>query len=376
MSDFYRRQALASELAGRLLKPGLLDEGLRSGLFLVGMRRTGKTTFLRNDLMPELKSRGAVVVYVDLWSDTRISPASLLHTAVRQSIADLSNPLRRRSHDDKPKDGATTLAENLTLLVDQSRADVVLIVDEVIQAMQTDDGNHMLLAIKAARDAINTRSSTPGHFLLVGSHSQHSILNDLTARQDQAFAGATVIPYPLLDRDYVRHVLGRLSSEGMTTLPSEEGAWAAFQALECRPEEFLRALRQLHGNQIPLDPDQQLATIVRTQRGATADLALRKVEETGALAEAVFDWIATSSGAEQGVFSATATAAICASVGRPVSVEELQLVVHELIGANLIRRLGHGDYVITDPVVRDIWRAQSMSEEQRFRTHPDASQPR
>ena len=273
---------------------------------------------------------------------------------MRQSIADLSNPLRRRSHDDKPKDdGATTLAENLTLLVDQSRADVVLIVDEVIQAMQTDDGNHMLLAIKAARDAIN-----------------------LTARQDQAFAGATVIPYPLLDRDYVRHVLGRLSSEGMTTLPSEEGAWAAFQALECRPEEFLRALRQLHGNQIPLDPDQQLATIVRTQRGATADLALRKVEETGALAEAVFDWIATSSGAEQGVFSATATTAICASVGRPVSVEELQLVVHELIGANLIRRLGHGDYVITDPVVRDIWRAQSMSEEQRVRTHPDASQPR
>jgi hypothetical protein len=30
----------------------VLDEGLRSGLFLSGLRRTGKTTFLVNDLIP------------------------------------------------------------------------------------------------------------------------------------------------------------------------------------------------------------------------------------------------------------------------------------------------------------------------------------
>jgi hypothetical protein len=358
VSDFYRRQGLASELAGRLLKPGLLDEGLRSGLFLVGNRRTGKTTFLRNDLIPELKSHGAVVVYVDLWSDTRASPATLLHTAVRQSIADLSNPLRRRHQDHKPEEGPATLADNLTLLVDHSRADVVLIVDEVIQAIQSDEGNHMLLAIKAARDAINTRSGTPGHFLLVGSHSQHAMLNDLTSLQDQAFAGATVLPYPLLDRNYVRHVLDRLHSEGMAALPSEEGAWAAFQALECRPEEFLRALRQLHGSCLDLEPEQQLQAIVSTQRSAMADLALLKVEQTGELARAIFDWIAACGGAAQGLFPESATAAISAAIGRRVSVEELHLVVHELIGANLIRRLGHGDYIITDPMARDLWRSQ------------------
>ena len=35
----------------------MLDEGLRSDLFLSGLRRTGKTTFLRNDLVPELQSQ-------------------------------------------------------------------------------------------------------------------------------------------------------------------------------------------------------------------------------------------------------------------------------------------------------------------------------
>ena len=39
-------------MARRLLHPDPLDEDWRSGLFLSGLRRTGKTTFLRNDLIP------------------------------------------------------------------------------------------------------------------------------------------------------------------------------------------------------------------------------------------------------------------------------------------------------------------------------------
>ena len=48
---------LAADLADRLLRPGVLNEGLRSGLFLSGLGRTGKTTFLRIDLVPELEAR-------------------------------------------------------------------------------------------------------------------------------------------------------------------------------------------------------------------------------------------------------------------------------------------------------------------------------
>jgi hypothetical protein len=79
----------------------------------------------------------------------------------------------------------------------------------------------MLLALKAARDAINPRPGTAGHFLFLGTGSHRALVGELTARRNQAFAGATSQPYPLLDREYVRHVLERLRAEGVEPLPSE-----------------------------------------------------------------------------------------------------------------------------------------------------------
>ena len=87
-------------------------------------------------------------------------------------------------------------------------------------------------------------------------------MNELTARHNQAFAGATSLPYPLLDQEYVRHVLARLRREGVEPLPSEAAAWDAFQALGHRPEEFLRALGQLRASgSSGLGPDQLLPVI-------------------------------------------------------------------------------------------------------------------
>jgi hypothetical protein len=58
VSSIYRRAKLAAAMAQQLLHPTVLDEGLRSGLFLSGLRRTGKTTFLVNDLIPALEEAG------------------------------------------------------------------------------------------------------------------------------------------------------------------------------------------------------------------------------------------------------------------------------------------------------------------------------
>jgi len=195
---------LAAELTTRLLRPGVLDEGLRSGLFLSGLRRTGKTTFLRTDLVPELEAQGALVIYVDLWSDTKVSPAALVQAAVRQTLTQLatpSSPLLARLKRIRGLDlggmgfrfgfqleqlgeaGGATLAQAFTEVVDQSGGDVVLIVDEVQQAITTEEGNQMLLALKAARDAINPRPGTPGHFLFLGTGSHRALVSELTARR-------------------------------------------------------------------------------------------------------------------------------------------------------------------------------------------------
>ena len=181
-------------------------------------------------------------------------------------------------------------------------------------------------------------------------------MNELTARRHQAFAGATSLPYPLLDLQYVRHVLERLRSEGVAPLPSEAVAWTSFQALGHRPEEFLRALGQLRSTTASdLSPDQVLPVIAATLRGSAADLELLKVDQMGGLATAIFDRVARSDGAARGLFSAEAAAVYSEAIGREVRVEEIQPVVNDLLAANVLMRLGHGLYGITDPFVQEIW---------------------
>lgn len=385
MSSIYRRPALAAQMAKQLLNPGVLDEGLRSGLFLSGLRRTGKTTFLLNDLIPALEEAQALVIYVDLWSDTQTSPAALVLAAVRKTLADLQTPassilrtLKRVGSADASAfgfkfgfkldsigtDGGPTLAQALTEVVDQTKTNVVVIIDEVQHAITSDDGNQMLLALKSARDAINPRPGTPGHFIVIGTGSHRALVSELTARRNQAFAGATSVPFPVLNGDYVGHLLTRLAQEGSAPLPSHAVAIEAFRTLGNRPEEMLKALRQLNRH-LPLggNPDEHLPVIAATLRSTAADIELMKVEQLGGLATAIFERIASTDGDARGVFSADAASEYTTAVGRDVRVEEIQPVVNDLLAANLIMRRGHGMYGVTDPFVQEIWREKKLLED-------------
>jgi hypothetical protein len=384
LTSIYRRPALATQMAQQLLNPGVLDEGLRSGLFLSGLRRTGKTTFLINDLIPALEVAGALVIYVDLWSDTQTSPAVLVLAAVKKTLAELQTPassildkLKRVGGadvgafgfkfgfklDSVGAVGGPTLAQALTEVVDQAKTDLVLIIDEVQHAITSEEGNQMLLALKSARDAINPRPGTPGHFIFIGTGSHRALVSELTARRNQAFAGATSIPYPVLNGDYVEHLLKRLSQEGASSLPSVTVAIQAFATLGNRPEEMLKALRHLNRHLPPGgDPDAHLPVIAAMLRSTAADIELMKVEQLGSLATAIFERIASTDGDARGLFSAEAAAEYTKAIGRDVRVEEIQPVVNDLLAANLIMRRGHGMYGVTDPFVQEIWREKKALE--------------
>lgn len=385
MSKLFSRREMAEQMAGRILSPGVLDEGLRSGLFLSGMRRIGKTTFLLNDLIPELEQRRAIVIYVDLWSDLSVSPAVLVHTAVKKTLTELSSPasglVKRLKKlraaelgvlgfkfgfklETVGEQGGPTLAEVLTEVVDQAKTDLVLIVDEVQQAMSNDEGQNLLLALKAARDAINARPETPGHFIFIGTGSHRAMVNELTTRRSQAFAGATSVAYPLLGADYIAHLLHRLSTEGVERLPTADVAMQAFTTLGHRPEEMLKALRLNYsqvqaltqaGHAEDADPDKILPVVAATLRATAADLELSRLEDMGPLAKAVFERIASDEGSGRGVFSNEAALDYSKAVGRDVKVEEIQPVVNALLAANLVIRQAHGQYAVADPQVQQMW---------------------
>ena len=383
--DIFQRPQLAQTMASRLLRPGVLDEGLRSGLFISGLRRQGKTTFLLNDLIPELEEQGAIVIYVDLWSNTKASPESLVLDKIRAILGELQNPASRVIDrlkkvtgldvgilafkfgfklDAVGKDGGPTLADVLQQVVDQGKRDVVLIVDEVQHAITTEDGRRLLEGLKAARDAINPRPHTPGHFIMIGTGSHRAMVAELTTRRSHAFEGATSMAYPVLGEDYVAHLLARIHQENdQARLPSQEVAAKAFETVGHRPEELRKALRAMFLSIKDADqaPDVVLPIVARTLRLDAAEVEFRKIEDMGVLATVLFDRIALGVDEGKGLFSADTLKSYKQTLGREASTDEVQRVVNDLLAENLVMRSERGRYIVTDPFVRDAWAERKLS---------------
>jgi hypothetical protein len=154
----------------------------------------------------------------------------------------------------------------------------------------------------------------------------------------------------------------RLENEGANNLPSREVATEAFKTLGNRPEEFIRALKQLSVS-LPSggEPDQYFPVIAATVRSMAAEVELNKVEELGGLAKAIFEKVASADGDARGLFTAAAADEYSKILGREVKIEEVQPVANQLLDANIIMRRGHGHYCVTDPFVQEVWKERQQS---------------
>jgi hypothetical protein len=167
--SIFHRTALAQELATHILDDDLAPA--RSGLFLGARRRTGKSTFLQQDLCPELKRRGAIVIYIDLWEDLDQDPGDVIIEAIRRELAQHEGVVMRLARSagldrvnmagvaftlDRVGLGKqVSLAKALAALSDECQRMIVLIVDEAQHANTTEKGSTALCAMKAARDKLN-----------------------------------------------------------------------------------------------------------------------------------------------------------------------------------------------------------------------------
>ncbi|MEY2687221.1 MAG: hypothetical protein RL375_1419 [Pseudomonadota bacterium] len=371
--DVFHRTTYAQQMAEQLLAPVALQTNVRSGVLLSGIRRVGKTTFLRQDFVPAAEARGAIVVYVDLWADRAKSPAALVHDAVRDTLRQLQTPgsalLQRFKGlnlgaagfsfgfqvDSVGVSGGATLAQTFVELVNQAQTDVLLIVDEVQQALSSDDGINLLHALKAARDAVNARPGTPGYFLFLGTGSHKNLITDMSIRRSQPFNGAVAASYDVLGRDFVQWQLERIAASPGVILPSLDAACQGFELMGNRPEELLKALVQLQANHAA-PPDQAFPIICATLATAAADVELRTLDDLGPLAQAIYARIAA--GKEEGIsglFSADALADYAQRTGAAVETTQVQALAAKLVAANLIARQGHGVYAVADPFVRKVW---------------------
>jgi hypothetical protein len=250
--DFvFHRGVLASQIADGLVGIGLGD--FRSGLFLAAPRRTGKSTFLRADLIPECWTRGWLSVYVDLWSDRDADPADLISAAIGEALMhfegrlaklaksvgiDKLSILRTVSWDfTKPTlPPNSTLTQALELLHRASEKMVVLVIDEAQHALTTSKGIKTMFALKAARDELNQGEGRNG-LRLVFTGSSRDKLAHLVLNSKQPFFGSRVTPFPLLGDDftqaYTEHLNARLASSNQL---KAEDVSKAFDLVGHRPE--------------------------------------------------------------------------------------------------------------------------------------------
>ncbi|WP_285426441.1 hypothetical protein [Pseudomonas sp. efr-133-TYG-103a] len=249
----FRRDSLALTIAQGLIGEGLHDYS--SGLFLAAPRRTGKSTFLREDLVPRCVEQGWLPVYVDLWADRDKDPAELIRGAVAAALAPFEKGIRKLaksagveklnflrtlswdfSTPQLPADA--TLTQALELLHRAAQKMIVLIIDEAQHALTSPAGINAMFALKAARDELNQGQDRGiGGLRLVLTGSNRDKLAHLVLNKNQPFYGSSITSFPLLGKDFTRAYTAHLNSHlAQTNQFSAADIDAAFDLVGRRPE--------------------------------------------------------------------------------------------------------------------------------------------
>lgn len=259
MSYFsFKRPQLAIAYCDSLEGKGIANA--RSGLFLAGPRRVGKSTFLTDELIPEAEKRGWITVYVDLWADKDANPADLIAEAIKAKITSYDGKITKLAKAvkldkinvmgtlvlDFSKPGLPknmTLVDALRILGELSEKPITLIIDEAQHALTTESGLNAMFAIKSARDQLNTNLEIPS-LMLVCTGSNRDKLSHLVLNKNQPFFGSDVTSFPLLNKDFsdifTEWANKSLASNNQFT---EDSMWQAFKLVGHRPE----ILRQIAG---------------------------------------------------------------------------------------------------------------------------------
>ncbi|HEV2675553.1 MAG TPA: ATP-binding protein [Aliidongia sp.] len=359
----YHRHQLAKTYADGLLGVSLMD--FRSGLFLTAPRRTGKSTFLREDLVPELDRRNILPVYVDLWADRSADPSRLIADAIRaafRAVEGTGSKLIRATRikkisapggfsvdlDTIGQPSGTTLTDALGELVKRSGRLVCLVVDEAQHAVTTDNGINAMHALKAARDAL-TMGEAGRRLALVFTGSHRDKLGALVRNRTEPFFGAQILDFPLLGRPYTDEFTAwvnvRLAADNRF---DPDDVWGAFEVLGRRPEQLAALLTSL-----ALSEEKASGL-----RGALAGRAVVLRESAWQEFDVQFDALTPiqqavlrqvlTDGQKFSPFGAETLTVYAARVRQKVSKGGVQAALEVLRDKNLLWRSAHGTYAPED----------------------------
>ncbi len=389
-TEVFHREELAKRLAD-----DLMSEDGASGLFITRHRRTGKSTFIREDLIPVLKKTYASeVVYADLWEDRAANPGDVIVSAIKAQLLQYDGFILKAARGvgmDKFKVGGLemsldnigigkgeTLSKALTILAAASKRPVTLIIDEAQHTQVTEEGRQALYALKAARDSMN--STTGAGFRLLATGSSSDKLASLVEDKDQAFYQAPLMPLPTLGKDYLQWFRNKQNFEPK---PSIEAMIAAFDDCNHRPETLKAVLKALkYKTELTLaDIDAVFTAMVASSLASAKasffqqvnglnplDLAALKVM---ARDDKKFSPYSKTSFADYKAFIFVQTG----EIPEAITQSSVQQALERLRGEKFVWRAGRGAYLIEDSQ-HAVWMKelveQSSNDVDRARSEIDA----
>ena len=377
----FHRPELAQRLVTQILSAGV-GTASASGVFLAAPRRTGKSTFIREDLRPAFVTQGALVVYADLWANPTADPGDVIVSAIRSALAMSESALLRMAKNcgvDKLKMGslsfdlsliglgqAVSLTEALVALSDTHSQMIALVIDEAQHAITTEAGIAAMFALKAARDELN--SSQHHGLRIVCTGSNRDKLAMLRNSKDQAFFGAPMVAFPVLGKAFVDWFCNEIR------LPFQlapEVLWPLFQETGYRPELLNAAADQLRFN-FEIDDQNATSEFVKEVRSLTSEMNKSQLSVIHALTpiqSAVLRVMAVA-GSDYAPFEAATLEKYrfaLKSAGVPsdeikADIPGVQQALIALQDKKLIWRAARGVYAVEDSSVVDLLRESGYLE--------------
>ena len=359
----------------------------RSGLFLSAPRRTGKSTFLRNDLIPAIEKSGAVAVYVDLWADRTRDPGDLIAEALRDALANQAGPLvaALRSLRRIKKAGAkgevagfkgelgfeletvgqsqgTTLSKAFEALHRRTKRPIVFIIDEAQHALSSQRGADTLFALKAARDALNLAAAKP-QLAIVATGSDRAKIADMVMRKNQAFYGASTETFPPLGEAFVAHFAKNLLSHRLPAarMPRPQELMRAFQVLGSRPDDLRKAIRD--GLIRPeKDLGEAIIAAAHEQRDTIREELRKQLAALRPLQRALLKRM-VKGGDDRSPFSQESLAYYHKEVGdNTMSTSAVQKALDGLAAKGFVWRSARGVYALNDVTVAEFFYDAGMQQ--------------
>jgi hypothetical protein len=366
----FPRPDLAKKYAD-MLDGGALLSDASNGLFLAGPRRTGKSAFIKNDLMIELQRRGVLTIYVDLWEDPKRDPAALIADAIggaineslgfvakavkRSGVKKVAGMLEIDTAAIGKVDGPTLYDALAQLHAATDGKRIALVIDEAQHALTSVDGEAAMFALKSARDQM--KSDGTANLMLIMSGSHRDKLMRLVNTQSAPFWGSRVETMPQLGAPFSDFVADALEAEYPQLRQINRKVLAeAFLHSGERPEFFYDTLRDavdLH----PSDGDAfAAAALAAAQQRQSEDRKelTAQFQKLDALGRLIFERM-LALGEQFRAYDADSLKSYSDRLGKPINATSVQRKLETMReGAPpLLWKSTRGEYAPYDQAFRD-----------------------